>query len=451
MKKLLARLGLSERNWLILLVVLLYAFGAYVSASASMGIFYAVAMPWLVTLLYRERQNGIEKTGTLRVACAALAVSVLSAFVTLSVAGDWGCIFGFACICWLLLLFPGRNHSLEDAGQEIFSLGACMVSLYMPLAVLAILSMLLRTTVSLPGIDGLIGIQEDWDVGGRFYIMAHPNITARYAVFNMLFSIYVLTARKGKLLRGWFALNLLLNFIVLAHTQSRTCYIAMAAALGMIALRGIYLRLGEGVKGLLAGAVAAVLVFALTLTLLNGVYKVDVGLAQSLSDSEKVQQTEFVSHVEKQGQFDVTSNGRDTIWSLALNYLKEHPRYLLTGMGEGSLIDAIAEEYPQMSRYAHLHNSFLAALARYGVFYLICVIALLCMLVKPCWRLLMRREDGAGRGMFIAPVFIVVMLLMSLTEEMLFARQRYANLLFFFFSGIILKYGKIQKEYPHEN
>ena len=436
--------SMTDRNWLTLALVLMFAFGIFISPSAARGVLYALLLPWSFIIIYRDRvSDGIPREGAARWGIAAAAMSVLSALATMTVEWEWGVTVGVTYVCWLLLLNPRRDHTPEQAGCELFSIGACMVTLYVPFALTAMLSVFTGNTMSLPGISSLIGIQDAGDFGGRLYIMAHPNITARYAVLNVMFCLYALYTRRGALLRGWFGLNLVLNLLVLVHTQSRTCYIALAAGLGIIALRGICLKLGGKLKGFAAGAAAAALVFFLVLQMFNGIYEVDVKAARAMAGA---QENAVVSHVEKQGQFDVASNGRDKIWNLTFTYLKNHPQNLILGMGEGDLAQEISEELPQMDAYEHLHNSLVAVLMHYGLPCLLCVLGFLCMMIKPSWRMFMRRENGAEKGLFIVPVCVAMLLLMSLTEEMLFTRKCYSNIMFFFFCGLILRHGGEKKE-----
>lgn len=442
MKRLLPRL--TERNALVLLLILIFAFGGYISEGAAYALLYAAAYPWAMIMICRDRKDdGMPQGMAFKWAVGALGIGILSVLVTMTAKNDWAYTVGSAYICWLLLAFPPRKETAKNLNDGLFGVGACMVTLFLPFALVALLSVFTGRLMSLPGIDTHIGIQKAGLVSDRVRIMTHFNVTARYAAFNVLFSIFAIISRKGWLTRGWFGLNLIPNLLVLVHTQSRTCYIALSAALGLIVMRALYLKLGANWKGFIAGAVAAVIVFALTLSALNGLFAADVRIAARLSGAGEMQ---TASHSDKYGQFDVTGTGRGELWRMLFDYLKAHPKYLLTGMGEGVLTKIIAREIPAMDFYWHTHNSLLGSLMHYGALYLICVLGFLVCMVRPCWRLLMRPAGEGERGLFIAPVLIVAMLLMSLTEEMLFATPCYTNLLFFLCCGIVLRCDGISGE-----
>ena len=88
-----------------------------------------------------------------------------------------------------------------------------------------------------------------------------------------------------------------------------------------------------------------------------------------------------------------------------------------------------------------LHNSFLECLVRGGLPLLICVLGYLCMLVKPALRTLLARETEERRGEWVLPVLVVALILVSLTENMIFTSGAWGNGLFFLTAGWLLNVG----------
>jgi cytochrome b561 len=74
------------------------------------------------------------------------------------------------------------------------------------------------------------------------------------------------------------------------------------------------------------------------------------------------------------------------------------------------------------------------------------VLGYLCLLVRPAVGLLTAEEDDESRGLFVMPLIIGAMLLMSLTESMLFVHNCMANGVFFLACGHTLRGWKNRKK-----
>ena len=395
----------------------------------------AVLLPWASGLTYCAlRRHEIRKSPTLLWALAGMGAFALSAFLTGNMDTSWAYSFWLLGLCMLFLLFLPESQTITEVHSELFSLSTLFVTLYMPFALLAMISVFTGQVIELPGLKYPVGIQRIGYVDSRIRIFVHANKTARFAACNILFCVYAL-CRTGKIpARAFFAFNLLLNAMIIAHTQSRTICIAMAVVGAATALHCLLLR-GRNARRILAAVLAAAILFALILTGINSLYLADVTIASSGLPESKLA-FDGQTRAEIEGQFDMLGNGRDNIWLNTLKHLLSDPKLLLTGMGPGDVVSQIDGIFEGA---AHLHNSLLAALAHYGLPYLICILGLLCTLVRPCLQLLFRPATYENRGAFVAALMVGMMLLISIPEEMLFTVDCHDNLLFFLFCGYALK------------
>lgn len=450
--------ALPKRTVLVVLLILMFAFGKYLSASASICLLYAMLFPWAICQAHSMHLNGeYTKDSTLKWVCASLAVYVLSALLTMSVEQDWALQAGTFFVVSLFILYVPANMSIQEIRKNLFGIGCMMVCLYLPFVLIALFSVFTGRTIRIPGFNGYIGIQVPGNVGERIRIFCNTNITARYLAFNILFCLYAICVKKDRRLRAFCFACILINFVGLTHTQSRTGLIALAAALGTCAFRFVYLRLKKRGWRLLAAGAVCIVIAAVVLEGANLINKTDIRIAQKLyaQSTQTLETAEegtaLTTRVAQQGQFDVYSSGRGDIWPPTIQYMLDHPEKLLLGLGQGNVMEEIGQEHPQILSYAHLHNSFLSCAVRCGVPFLICILGFLCTLVRPAWRMLLQTEDETNRGMFIIPVFIVMLLLMGITEEVLFISTSYGNLLFYLMCGFVLRFKHLEKRNTNEN
>jgi len=436
---------LSERNLLVLLLLFCAAFGAYTANHLTQAFRSAVLFPWAMGMIYYAlRRRELSRTAPLVWNCAGIAVVAVTAILRSELDTEWAHSIWLYAICAFFLLALPRKMTTRKQHTELLSIGAMFVTLFLPFALLCIVSIFTGCQFNLPAIEKPLGVITEGSVGSRIVVFAHPNTTSRFAVFNILFCIYALYRLRRRSVRTYFALNILVNTIILAHTQSRTCYIALAAGMAAIAFRGLFLMKKTGKWRFPAAVVAAAAAFALTLAALNGLYKLDVMIAQSMPYA-KAAAASVQTRAEVEGQFDVFSNGRDDIWVSTIRYLLDNPKYLITGMGAGNLVSRIGESYPAILPHLNIHNTYLESLARYGAGYLLCMLGFLCSMLVPVVQILLTPTSKNNRGMYIFSVMIGVILVMSIPEEMLFTSTRWPNLLFYFLCGHVLHAAYLQK------
>jgi len=234
--------------------------------------------------------------------------------------------------------------------------------------------------------------------------------------------------------------------LTLAHTQSRACFIALGAAVGAMVFRFVWLKLaGKGKLLAAAAGLAAAAAGMMTVVYgLSAIVSIDLRIAMKTSGLETLR-TGGATRAETEGTFNVLSTGRDNIWRLTWEFLRAKPEYLVIGMGPGDIIGTMAETVPDISFYAHLHNSFVEALVRGGLPYLLCVLGFLGTMVGPALRTLTAPTTDRNRGLFVMPMLVGALLLIGLMESILFCETRMGNMMFFFGCGCLTYADRLRK------
>lgn len=320
--------------------------------------------------------------------------------------------------------------------KELLAFAWAMIILMLPVMVTSLLSVFWGQPFKLG--YGVMGLERAGKVQSRLHIVAHPNIGGRRAEMCVLFAIYALYYSKKRWQRVLLWFTMIVSVMVVAHSQTRSCTLTLSMIFGALVFRWIYLRMQEK-KGRLPAALAGAAATAvLTVLALEIVYRIDVFIAlrtmPALAHAEEI----GASRVITRGLFDVSGSGRNPIWGISLRYLRAHPSYLFVGMGSGDITTTMGKEFANAAKFPHLHNSFLEILVRGGLPMLLCSVALLVLLVRPCYRMLIARETDGDKGAYILPIMIGTMLAMTVTETMLFVRPTVINVIFFLAVGRVV-------------
>lgn len=433
----------NERNWNVLLYLFLMGVCYFIVEKWTRSIVFFCLLPFQMKLICRvitDRET--RGTGMFRIVTAYM----LWMFIAYMFVDKWNTegmvVLLSMLMSWYAALFVVDKTDYANMQREIFSAGMIFIVCYMPFMLLAMLSLFTGRVIQLPFDQKPLGIQALGALGSRFRVLCHTNITARVPVFNVLFSVYGIVTHKKKALRGFLVFAILLNLMILAHTQCRTCYIVLGVALGMIAFRAVYLAVGKkGVRFIAALLVLAVVVLGVMYGL-DGLLKLDIAVARHTS---RAVQQEIEVRSNDTALFDTRMSGRNWIWESILRYLKDNSRYLITGMGSQSVTAVVGQTYEKVSAIAHTHSAYLNVLARGGILGLLLLMAFLIGLVPPAWRTLTASETKESRGLFILPVIVVACLGMGLTEIGLFIDPGYMNYLMMAAAGLMLHYAKLLK------
>ena len=73
------------------------------------------------------------------------------------------------------------------------------------------------------------------------------------------------------------------------------------------------------------------------------------------------------------------------------------------------------------------------------------VFAFLVLLVPSAWRIGMEKGTEKTKGLFVIPMFVVALLVMSVSEVMLFVDKSHTNLVFMIMCGYLLQLDNLRK------
>lgn len=437
--------GMGERSLLLGLIVLAFAYLMPIMTRPSMMFFGVFLMPWALGMMYVSAKNR-DVCGGRAILVYVISYACYAASVLLNgISGvDWMYNTLGLAVGTLLPMMVSPKVERKHLGSELFVIGTVFVVCYLPLALTAVYSVYSGKVIWLPLIEWPVGIQTPGMVNDRIRVFANPNIAGRYAVLCILFSVYGMVKKRQIAARAFFVFAALVNLLVLAHTQSRTCFISLSVGAGAMAFRFVYLAMDKKKLRIAASIAVCALTVYLALTAITAVYTTGVNVASRIVSGE-TEQTQVVDRFENEGQFDVYSSGRGEVYPPAVEYLKDHPKVALFGAGEKNLIQLVGSEHPEILKYNHLHCSYLTVLYRGGIAALAAEAVFLCMLVAPALRMLTEKSTGENRGMFIVPVILATMIVMSLPEEMLFVSNGIGNVVFFWMVGYLLHYDRISR------
>ena len=443
MQKTIKRLPAPQwRGALLALMLLTYGFLGYIAVRMSYTFACVCLLPWALGMIYRHITCGeVRRSASFWLLCAMNAVFALTTLINRPDDLSWVNDYWSLLACSMLPMLVPSGTDRETLARQLLRLGTLFVICFLPLGILAMVSVFTGQPIHLPGRDTLVGIITSGEQKGRVSIFTHPNTAGRLAAFSALFAAYGFMQKRRLPARCFYGFALLVSLMTLAHTQSRTCFIALGAAAGALAFRAVWLRVKNLKIRISAGLIVAAVVLLAVVMGLSWLYDADTALLQHAAPVST--EAAEPSHLDD-GEFAVFSNGRNDIWLGALKYLRNHPRYLLTGLGPVDMTQVMGQEFPEMAAHLNLHNSWLNCLARCGAIYLLLVLALMCTLVRPALRLLTRPDPGR-LGLFFAPAFVCMILCMSIPENMLFVTPGLGNLLFFWMSGSLLHDSEIER------
>ncbi len=441
---------MRARKWLIAASLFAMVFVYKASEPLFNALMFALLMPVITYATLRNLRRG-EALGTaiFRVMLFAAAWTVMTTILHRRADLEWVVRFWFIGFCWFYLLFVPRDTPRAELKKQLGYAGAVVVAGCLPLFLIALASVFTGRVMRVPFFNRPVGIQSAGSIGDPFIIFAQRNVEGRFASYCILFALYGMLSTKKAWLRAFLGFDLLVSFMTLAHCQSRAAYIGVSVALGLVAFRAVFLHLPRRGRRVAAGALATALAFFAVMGGLKLLFKADIAIARGLgADRVTVQAGEIVSRVESAGEFAMFSNGRADIWLSSLDYLKRHPRILLTGTGGTTdrAFRLVKKAYPAMREFVGFHNSYLNALFLGGIPLLAAMLAFLCGMVPPCLRVFLRREGAENRGLFVVPVFILMQLIMAVPENVLLAIANYANLIFFLLCGAVLHDDRLDRQ-----
>lgn len=475
--------SVSPRLWLILA----YLFTSLVvsrfagSAAAMLGCALIVPAALMLVPAQLRGREGFTRKKPLIAVCAGLIWLCLSMLLNCYKNGGrldanqvliyWNLLFA-----WLFMLFIPADMTRGEMRRELLSIGFIFNICFVPFALLALTTVFTGRVIYLPRCDYPLGISIENLPSDQIWLLVNPNHSGRIAAFNILFCLYALFVQKGWLRRALTALCLAVNVFALTHIQSRACVIAVGIGVGLMVFRWLFRWIRVRFVRFPAAFLALLLTLLLTMMGTDALFKADVTLAltnerlrvgseRAIERLNAEMMEKYEGEIPESEQMDAAtqSNGRFMqngffsasrlhIWRACFDYIKQHKSVLLYGYGlrDGEYllkdvadsIDPAQYDFPrfdqELRRFTHVHCSYLDALIRGGIPYILLIAAFLLMLIPPCWRVLTR----CGDDLFFAAILLIVALWMGVPEVGLFVGESWLNGLSMLLAGYVLRLGR---------
>lgn len=219
-----------------------------------------------------------------------------------------------------------------------------------------------------------------WIIGGfadnrLFGCYVDPNYGAIFATISIAISLFYLTDWK-KVKVFWkilLILNIILEFLYLCYSDSRTGMLAVAAsAFTLIFL--LFLKKKGFIKTTAVALVAAVAVVALVIGVQKGTSFAKVKIAEISATKagktvEEIEAEKYVARVgrvnEQIGEGSDISNNRFAIWGNAIEMFKQHP---ITGISYRNIREYAEVNIPDTYvGFESMHNAFFDVLVSQGI------------------------------------------------------------------------------------
>ena len=438
----------NSRTAVMVLTFFMMAFCANVHTRWGKSLFHFFILPVQIGMSYVYiRDKAIHMGGVFKLVCVSLLWLLMSQMLV----SNWSLggmirlwtMFG----CWIFALFIPKKSTMEDLRKEIFAVGMVYIVCFLPFVLIALFSVFTGKLIYVPWDHTPLGVQEAGNFGTRVRIMMNPNRIGVILLFNIFFSIFGIVNRKRFAWRAFFVFVIIVNLMAFCHVMSRTCIMGLAASFSLLGFRFVYQKLGKRkILRIAAGLLACVLLFFAVIEVVELIYKTDVNVARRLNG---VNRTIKSTRLDSYGTFDATGTGRGEIWVGCIEFLKNNPLNAIIGFGEEDIMQLMMQD-PEIigvdDSWHHVHSAYLDAVMRGGGVYLLMVLIFLVILIKPAWQLGMEKESAETKGMFVIPMFVVAMLVMSVSEIMIFVDRSHTNYMFMAMCGYILHYARLRRE-----
>ena len=203
-----------------------------------------------------------------------------------------------------------------------------------------------------------------------------PTYGSIFALTSIIFSIYYLKIVSSKRLKGLLVANIILEFIHMSCSDSRTALVALFLAATVC----VFLLLKDKGKNILVSALIAVVVAVLLMGSAVGIQKVagviHMKTAEWYYSDENLSEEELailldeyrLGRTEDEINGGDLSNNRFAIWANAIDIFKTNP---VTGISFRNIIEYARDKMPEgfiaKSGFESMHNSIIDILVSQGV------------------------------------------------------------------------------------
>lgn len=298
----------------------------------------------------------------------------------------------------------------------VYNLAGCLISLWM---LLTVYSKIFQTAEGEMLVSGFT-----W---GRLWgIHSDPNYGAVFSVIVIVLSFLFLLKKKG-LARGFYIVSIILNFLYVVFSDSRTGEVALVCSMGLFVYMVLYRKMSGKEKAVRFGTAILAVVLLAGLSI-GSIRLIKTEYNRELAPIFAQMFPKETSHVKKptvgrkQDLKTDVSNGRLDIWKSGIEVWKTSPVY---GTGYTSFVPYTKEHVPDTyvvntggSDYVSLHNSFMNTLAYQGLIGIVLLVAIagriMFYVLKPVF--CSEGDDYLELGAMLSCVGAVVVSMMFLLE-----------------------------------
>lgn len=444
--------------FLLLLYYMLWPVNFYLAENLK-NTWFVMAVPPLVAgvLYFRRLQDGTEY----RLLVCYWLWYLLSRILN----GDPALVEDFVYVFDLSLMLPVflLGLVLDSGARRRFLLWTCgAVGLFhFVLGCFSLAAYLLRTRFVNPITGGYLGLEGQTYFTRINILDVNPNATAFWFMAALLLMVYAFFAVRKKLWRIPIVIAALVDYLVIAITFTRSVKLALAAALGLLAVLLVHQAIRHWNRTL--SALVLVLVFALSAPLVyksfdlatRGLGTLSVKLLYRLypdyyanpdaqegdeaeADKKAITSAAYTDPRGWNGNVDTLSSGRLTVYKGALYTLKQRPLMLLRGCLTKDSMD-LTNEYGQFATpRVHYHNFLVQVLMITGLPGLLLILPLCLLLVFKTVKLFFSRESGADLAVKTLCLPVTAVLIYFLFEVSLFTEIDIRALYSLLFFGMLL-------------
>lgn len=346
--------------------------------------------------------------------------------------------------CALLGLGPVLKRKARLRFLDLFSLS--LTAFFTVLTVLAMYTALFRYDILNPITEGALSALDDSRT--RLQLLGYnPNVCSIWLLVSFCLLIYLFFRCRRWYCRLPVCAALLLHYVCIALTLSRSAKASCAVVLGLLAA----MLLRERLLKTKAGGRALVLVLALAACLVTPLaYKgfdlsakgvsllSEALLSEASMPSAEGTETAAKPAVYQREESFLQDTGRLPIYESAFMALKKEPQRLLKGSLTRDIV-AITGAHPGIHKvFGHFHNSYLEILVIGGLPGFLLAMAFFVLLAVDVVRLFFAPAGSLDFATRFLGLPVTGLLLYNMLESSLFATMDLRAILFFILAGFVI-------------
>ena len=333
-------------------------------------------------------------------------------------------------VCFFILFIFGYILPKRQAKMALDIAFIAIVAMMTGLMIWVLHAVCVPSVIHLPG-GGSIGMTSASfsGGGGRLSISCHPNTVGAYAEVILMMCLYLAVTKKG-IIRIFSIFAMIIHYFVLILSDSRTCIIAAAFSIGVVAFKLVFdAAKGKDVwKRWAFGFLALVVCFALVIGLQK---PVRIGY-ESISHFSELTS----SSTEPSGrEMELTTNGRNILWTAAVKSAFSGPRNAVFGVTPVAVVSEITKW--SGTDWGYTHNQFLEVLVANGIPGLVLYLAWLVLIAIKCVKNVLLKDGSMQKGMIVIGGMILMLVIANLFEATLVYYRFFTEGIFFLLCGIV--------------